>query len=139
MKFQWLVATCLLQWICSYKKLKSNILPFGGINIIYGRFLTISTHKQHIVISKKCSTNLCIHKNDTKKIIRKNVWENYIHLNSIILIEQMQQNKDIQYASIVENLKTCKITNSNFNLLKPRILSNLKLNLFQIYGGQQPW
>jgi len=50
----------------------------------------------------------------------------------------MQQNKDIQYASIVENLKTCKITNSNFKLLKPRILSNLKLNLFQIYGGQEP-
>jgi hypothetical protein len=50
----------------------------------------------------------------------------------------MQQSKDIQYASIVENLRTCRITNSNFKLLKTQFLSNLKLNLFEIRGGQQP-
>jgi len=50
----------------------------------------------------------------------------------------MQQSKDIQYAYIGENLRTYKIRISNFKLLKPRFLSNLKLNLFQIYGGQQP-
>jgi hypothetical protein len=29
-------------------------------------------------------------------------------------------------------------TQTNFKLLKPQFVSNLKLNLFQIYGGQQP-
>jgi hypothetical protein len=42
--------------------------------------------------------------NLTKKlIIGQNIWENYIHPNNIILIEQMWQNKDIKlHATILE-------------------------------------
>jgi hypothetical protein len=41
----------------------------------------------------------------------------------------MRQSKDIQYASILENLRIGKITNSEFELLKTQFLSNLKLKI----------
>jgi hypothetical protein len=44
-----------------------------------------------------------------KKIIGKSLRENYIQPNSIILIEQMRQNKDSQYATLLENLQNRNI------------------------------
>ncbi len=69
-----------------------------------------------------------------KKVIGKNLWENYIQPNSIILTKQMKQNKDIQYATLLENLQTRNIRKSNFDLLKTHFLSNLNVNLFN-----DPW
>jgi len=37
-----------------------------------------------------------------KKVIGKSMWENYIRPNNIILTLQMQQNKDIKYAIILQ-------------------------------------
>ncbi len=34
------------------------------------------------------------------------LWENHICLNNIILTEQMRQNKNIQYAYVLEHLKS---------------------------------
>jgi hypothetical protein len=47
---------------------------------------------------------------------------------------QMRQNKDIQYATLLENLQTRNILKSNFDLLKTHFLSNLNVNLFN-----DPW
>jgi hypothetical protein len=46
----------------------------------------------------------------------------------------MRQNKDIQYTTLLENLWTWNILNSDFNLLKTRFLFNLNINLFD-----DPW
>jgi hypothetical protein len=46
----------------------------------------------------------------------------------------MGQNKDIQYATFVENLWTRNILKSDFDLLKIFFLSNLNVNLFD-----DPW
>jgi len=69
-----------------------------------------------------------------KKVIVKNLWENYIRPNSIILTKQMRQNKDIQYATLLENLRTKYILKLDFNVLKTHFLSNLNVNLFD-----DPW
>jgi len=69
-----------------------------------------------------------------KKVIGKSLSENYIRPNSIILTKQMKQNKDIQYATLLENLQTRNIRKSNFDLLKTHFLSNLNVNLFN-----DPW
>jgi hypothetical protein len=53
-----------------------------------------------------------------KKIIGKSFWENYIWPNNIILTGQMIQNKNIQYATLLGNLRTKKILKSDFDLLK---------------------
>jgi hypothetical protein len=37
-----------------------------------------------------------------KKVIGKSIWENYIHPNGIILRQQMRQNKDINYATLLQ-------------------------------------
>jgi hypothetical protein len=50
------------------------------------------------------------------------------------LIEQMRKNKDIQYATLLENLQTRNILKSNLDLLKTHFLSNLNVNLFD-----DPW
>jgi len=50
------------------------------------------------------------------------------------LIEQMKQNKNIQYATLLENLRTRNIFKSYFDLLKTHFLSNLNVNLFD-----DPW
>jgi hypothetical protein len=42
--------------------------------------------------------------------------------------------KDIQYAYVLENLKTGKFFNPNFELLKTQFLSNLKTKLLK-----DPW
>jgi hypothetical protein len=46
----------------------------------------------------------------------------------------MRQNKDIQYATHLENLRTRNILKSNFDLLKTHFLFNLNVNLFN-----DPW
>jgi hypothetical protein len=46
------------------------------------------------------------------------------------LIEQMRQNKDIQYATLLENLRTRNILKLYFDLLNTHFLSNLNVNLF---------
>ncbi len=51
------------------------------------------------------------------------MWENYNHSNNIILTEKMQQMEDIQYGYILENLRTEKNYDSNFELLKTKFLS----------------
>jgi hypothetical protein len=117
------------------QKLKSNILPFGEINIMFMEdFLQFPPITNTSLYSKNVQPTFAFTKMTQKKIIRKNVWENYIHLNNIILIKINVTKQDIQYAYIVENLRTFKITNSNFKLLKIQFFSNLKLNLFEICG-----
>ncbi len=63
---------------------------------------------------------------------------NYILPNSIVLIEQMRQNKDIQYATFLENFRIKNIIKSYFDLLKSHILSNLNVNLFNDPWKQPP-
>jgi hypothetical protein len=46
----------------------------------------------------------------------------------------MKQNKDIEYATFLENLWTRNILKPNFDSLKTRFLSNLNVNLFD-----DPW
>jgi hypothetical protein len=50
------------------------------------------------------------------------------------LIEQMRKNKNIQYATLLENLRTRNILKSNFDLPKTHFLYNLNVNLFD-----DPW
>ncbi len=64
----------------------------------------------------------------------KSLWENYIRPNSIILTKQMTQNKDNQYATLLENLRTKYILKLDFDVLKTHFLSNLNVNLFD-----DPW
>jgi hypothetical protein len=53
-----------------------------------------------------------------EKIIGKSLWDNYVWPNSIILVDQMRQNKYIQYATLLENLWTGNILKTYFDLLK---------------------
>jgi hypothetical protein len=46
----------------------------------------------------------------------------------------MRQNKDIQHATILENLQTWNILNSDFNPLKTHLNKKLNINLFD-----DPW
>jgi hypothetical protein len=46
----------------------------------------------------------------------------------------MRQNKDITYSSILENLRTCKTSSSNFELFQKMVFENLKINVFE-----DPW
>jgi hypothetical protein len=70
------------------QKKKSNILPFGGINIMFMEdFLQFPPITNTPLYSKNVQPTFAFTKMTPKKIIRKSVWENYIHLNSIILIE----------------------------------------------------
>jgi hypothetical protein len=57
-------------------------------------------------------------KQTQKKIIGKSVWENHVMPKKIILTQQMQQNKNIQYAQLVNNLHENKITKNDFSLFK---------------------
>jgi hypothetical protein len=63
-----------------------------------------------------------------EQIIGKSIWENYIHPNNIILTQQMQQNKDIKYATLLQNLHNGII--SNLDLLKTHFFTNKNVNLF---------
>jgi hypothetical protein len=117
------------------QKLKSNILPFGGINIM---FMTDILQFPPIIDTPLYSSNMqsifTFTKLTWKKVIGKSLWENYIGPNSIILTKQMKQNKDIQYATLLESLQTRNILKSNFDLPKTHFLSNLNVNLFN-----DPW
>jgi hypothetical protein len=48
----------------------------------------------------KHPTNFYVHKINSKKVIGKSLWENYIKVNSVILTKQMRQKKDIQYGTL---------------------------------------
>jgi hypothetical protein len=50
----------------------------------------------------------------------------------------MRQNKDIQYASLLENFQIGNILKSYFDLLKSHFLSNLNVNLFNDRWKQPP-
>jgi hypothetical protein len=69
-----------------------------------------------------------------KKIIGKNVWENHVMPKKIILTRKMQQNNNIQYAQLLNNLHENKITKNDFSLLKYPFLSKLQFHLFK-----HPW
>jgi hypothetical protein len=45
-------------------------------------------------------------KSTNKRVIGKNLCENYIKPNSVILRKQMRCNRDTQYAIVLENLQT---------------------------------
>jgi hypothetical protein len=67
-----------------------------------------------------------------KKIIKNSLWENVVTpTNTIILIEQMCQSKDEQYASLLQNICDNKFSKVDFKLLKTWFLSNLNVNLSQ--------
>jgi hypothetical protein len=53
-----------------------------------------------------------------KKIMGKSIWENYFHQKNIILTQQVRQNKDIKYVTLLQNLQNGIISYSNFDLLK---------------------
>jgi hypothetical protein len=47
------------------------------------------------------------------------------------------QNKDIPYSSLLENIRTCKISSSNFELFKKWFLKIWKSIYLNIHGKQQ--
>jgi hypothetical protein len=57
-------------------------------------------------------------KQTQKKIIGKSVWENHVMPKKFFLTQQIQQNKNIQYAQLLNNLHENKITKNDFSLLK---------------------
>jgi hypothetical protein len=70
-------------------KLKSNILPFGGMNIMFmGSFLQFPLITNTPLYTTNIQPTFAFTKH-SKKIIGKSLWENYIFPNNIILIEQM--------------------------------------------------
>jgi len=46
----------------------------------------------------------------------------------------MQQNKNIKYATLLQNLRNGIISYSNFDLLKTHFLTNINVNIFD-----DPW
>lgn len=111
--------------------LKSNILSFGGINIMFsGDFSQFSLINDKSLYSTTIQLIFAFTSSIQKKVIGKSLWENYIWFKSIVFIEQMQQNKDIQYVKLLENLGIFKKLKLDFDLLKTCFLSNSNLNLF---------
>jgi hypothetical protein len=55
-----------------------------------GDFLQFPPIIDTLLYSKNVPPTFAFTKVTQKKLIRKSLWENYIHPNSIILIEQMQ-------------------------------------------------
>jgi hypothetical protein len=115
------------------QKLKSNIFTIWR-NQHSGDFLQFSPIIDTPLYSTNMQSIFAFTKLTHKKVIGKSLCENYIRPNSIILTKQMRQNKDTQYATLLENLQTRNIFKSNFDLLKTHFLSNLNVNLFN-----NPW
>jgi hypothetical protein len=70
--------------------MKSNILPFGGMNIMFTRdFLQFPPITDTPLYSINIQPTFAFTKKTQKKIIGKSLWENYICPNNTILIEQM--------------------------------------------------
>jgi hypothetical protein len=99
-----------------------------------GICFTIFTYHWYTIIFNKHQTNFWIHKFDPKKVIGKNIRENYIHPNNIILTKQMWQSKYIICATILQNLQNGKISYLDFDLLTTCFLTTLNVNLFS-----DPW
>jgi len=97
------------------QKLKSNILSFGGINIMFmGDFLQFPPINDTPLYSTNIKLIFTFTKLTQKKFIGKSLWDNYIRPNNIIT-KQMRQNKDIQYATLLENLQIRNILKLDFD------------------------
>jgi len=71
------------------QKLKSKILPFGEINIMFmGDFLQFPPIVNTFLYSKNVQPTFAF-----TKWHKKNHWEDYIHHNNIILTQKMRQTK----------------------------------------------
>lgn len=80
---------CILLFTIHVKlqKLNSNNLSFERINIMFMRdFLqTIFPINDTPLYSKKYPIDLYIHKINSRKVVGKNLWENYIWSNNVLL------------------------------------------------------
>ncbi len=90
------------------QKFKSIILPFGGINIMFMEYFLQFPITNTPLYFTNIQPIFTFKKSTQKKVRSKIFQENYIKLNSFILTQQMKQNKDIQYATLLKNLPTKK-------------------------------
>jgi hypothetical protein len=68
------------------QKLKSNILPFRGFNIMFiGDFLQFPPISDTPSFSTNIQPTFTFTNSMQKKIVGKSIWENYICPNNIIL------------------------------------------------------
>jgi len=119
------------------QKLKSSPLqPFGGLSIMFLRvFMQFPPISDTPLYTYNAKPPLTFTKQTQKeKIIGKSLWENYVMPNKIILTQQMQQNENIQYAQLLNNVQENKITKDDYSLLKSCFLSKLQINLLE-----HPW
>ncbi len=96
----------------------SHFIIWRNQHNVPGRFFIISMNKWQITTFNKHPTDICFHKFNSKKVIRKSLWKNYIQLNNVVFIEQMQQNKDIQYVKLLENFGIRNFLQLDFDLIK---------------------
>ncbi len=94
--------TMLVTMHLTSQKLQSNILQFGGLNIMFmGDFVQFSPIIDTPLLSTNIQPTFTFTNSTKKKVIGKSIWENYIHPNNIILTRQMQQSKDIKYVTLL--------------------------------------
>ncbi len=72
------------------QKLKSNLLPFGGINIMFMEDFLQFPITNTLLYFTNIQPTFTFTKSTQKKVISKSFWENYIKPNSVILIKQMK-------------------------------------------------
>ncbi len=89
------------------QKLKSSPLqPLGGLDIMFSRvFMQFPPISDTPLYTSNIKPPLTFTKQTQKeKIIGKSLWENYVMPNKIILMQQMWQSEDIQYAQLLNNV-----------------------------------
>jgi hypothetical protein len=76
--------------------LKENILLFGGLNIIFMvGFLWFPLINDCPLCFNNIKLVFSFTKQTPKEVIGKNLWENYVCFNKIILPKQMRQVEDV--------------------------------------------
>jgi hypothetical protein len=82
--------TILARMHLKLQKLKSSILPFGRLNIMFmGDFLQFPPIIDTPLFSTNIQPTFMFTNSMQKKVIGKSIWENYICPNSIILTQQI--------------------------------------------------
>jgi hypothetical protein len=108
--------------------LKENILPFGGLNII---FMVSFLQFPPINYCPLCFNNIKLVFSFTKQtleeVIGKKLWENYVCFNKIILQKQMKHVEDVQYSNLFTTINSKGMIIIFFKYV---FLSTLKINSF---------
>ncbi len=81
-----------------------------------GKFLQFPPITDTPLFSTNIQPTFTFTKSMQKKIMGKSIWENYFHQKNIILTQQVRQNKDIKYVTLLQNLQNGIISNSNFDV-----------------------